>query len=349
MLSSVSLSRYLSPVILALLVFPISSGPIANDNDSAASIAAGGIQLRSEPSISMEKERLTIGLKKVEAEYEFLNESERDITTEVAFPIPHYQCDGSVEGQDPHFRDFHVWVEGTELQYQTTLRAIVNGEDRTKFLTDAKISPATIEINIDQCYDPEKNTEIAHLTPAARKKLIQAGLIDEDGAARWTVEKIYHWPMTFPAHKTVHVRQEYSPVIGQSQIPEGYFRPIEANLQGKSDSTGLDGHPTEIVEQYSQLFRNACADVPVVEALQAKAGSTGNITWVDYVLTTANTWKTPIKDFTLIVDATNPSDKIPVTANFCWDGPVTHPDPTHYVAEKKDFRPTKELAVYFLH
>jgi hypothetical protein len=346
---STSFNRWLLPAALVFLILPISSARSQNDNDAVASIAAGGIQLRSEPYISMEKERLTIGLKKVEVEYEFLNESEKDITTEVAFPIPRYQCDGSVQDEDPHFRDFHVWVEGAALQYQTSLRAIVNGEDKTKFLTDAKISPATIEIDIDQCYDPEKNTEIAHLTPPIRKKLIQAGLIDEDGAARWTVEKIYHWPMTFPARKIVHVRHEYSPALGQSQIPVGYFKPIEANLLGKGDSAGLDGHPTEIVEQYAQLFRNACEDVSLVQNLETRPQSTATFHWVDYILTTANTWKTPIKDFTLVVDATNPWDQTPITANFCWDGPITKLDPTHLSVTKKDFRPTKELAVYFLH
>lgn len=297
----------------------------------------------------MEKERLTIGLKKVEVEYEFLNESDRDITTEVAFPIPHFQCDNAVQGQDPHFRDFRVWVDGAEIQYQTVLHAIANGLDETKLLTDDKIPASAIEIDINKCYEPDQSSEINRLSASARKKLVQAGLIDDDGNPIWTVEKTYRWSMTFPARKIVHVRHEYSPALGQSQIPEGYFRPIEANLQGKADSAGLDGHPTEIVDQYAQLFRNACADVSVVQGLESRPGSGTDIHWVNYILTTANTWKTPIKDFTLIVDTTNPWDKTPITANFCWDGPITHPDPTHYVVEKKDFHPDKELAVYFLH
>jgi hypothetical protein len=36
----------------------------------------------------MEKERLTIGESKVTVEYEFLNDTDKNITTEVAFPIP---------------------------------------------------------------------------------------------------------------------------------------------------------------------------------------------------------------------------------------------------------------------
>jgi hypothetical protein len=42
-------------------------------NDSAASVAVGGIQLKREARISMEKERLTISSERVTVEYEFLN------------------------------------------------------------------------------------------------------------------------------------------------------------------------------------------------------------------------------------------------------------------------------------
>ncbi len=344
MLNPASLSRRVLPGILAFLIFPNPCTP--SPNDGAASLAAGGIQLRSEPSISMEKERLTIGLKKVEVEYEFLNGASADITTEVAFPIPRYQCDGAVP--DPHFRDFKVWVDGSPVAFQTSLRAFVNGDEKTKLLTDAKLSTDTIEIDIAKCYEPDKNNEIGRLPSSARKKLTQAGLIDEDGNPRWTVEKIYHWSMTFPSQKIVHVRHEYSPVVGQSQVPEGYFKPVIQNLLGKGDSAGLDGHPPEIVEQYAHMFRNACADVPAVEGFEARPESGLAVHWVDYILTTANTWKTPIKDFTLIVDVTNPWSKDPITANFCWDGPVNRLDPAHFIAEKKGFRPDKELSIFFM-
>ena len=60
-------------------------------NDSDASVALGGVQLTREPRISMESERLTISLSKITVEYEFLNESDKDITTDVAFPIPPYE------------------------------------------------------------------------------------------------------------------------------------------------------------------------------------------------------------------------------------------------------------------
>lgn len=62
-------------------------------NDSAASVGVGGIQLTREARISMEKERLTIGRDKVTVEYEFLNQTSQDITTEVAFSGPALRSD----------------------------------------------------------------------------------------------------------------------------------------------------------------------------------------------------------------------------------------------------------------
>ena len=64
--------------------------------------------------------------------------------------------------------------------------------------------------------------------------------------------------------------------------------------------------------------------------------------WISYILTTANTWKGPIEDFELIVER-DPGDLV----TFCWDGPVEKIAPDRFRAKALDFRPTKELTVYF--
>ena len=73
--------------------------------------------------------------------------------------------------------------------------------------------------------------------------------------------------------------------------------------------------------------------------------------WVNYILTTANSWTTPIKDFTLVIDRTKGS----ATASFgtryvslCWDGPINRLDADHLVAHKANFVPKKELSVAFI-
>jgi hypothetical protein len=65
--------------------------------------------------------------------------------------------------------------------------------------------------------------------------------------------------------------------------------------------------------------------------------------WVGYILTTANTWKTPIADFELDVDF--PEGEF---VSLCWDGPVERVGTTRFRAARKGFVPGKDLTVYFL-
>ena len=67
----------------------------------------------------MDKERLTISETKVTVEYEFLNETDQDITTEVAFPVPPYDLDWVSASFPKSVQDFRLWVEGKESKYQT--------------------------------------------------------------------------------------------------------------------------------------------------------------------------------------------------------------------------------------
>jgi hypothetical protein len=73
--------------------------------------------------------------------------------------------------------------------------------------------------------------------------------------------------------------------------------------------------------------------------------------WVDYIFTTANSWKTPIKDFTLVIDRRRSSDVAGVGTQYvslCWDGPINKLDADHVVARKTNFVPQKELNVAFI-
>jgi hypothetical protein len=47
---------------------------------------------------------------------------------------------------------------------------------------------------------------------------------------------------------------------------------------------------------------------------------------------TANTWKRPIEDFTLIVERPHEKNALQSFMSFCWDGPVTKLDADHFSA-----------------
>jgi len=69
-------------------------------------------------------------------------------------------------------------------------------------------------------------------------------------------------------------------------------------------------------------------------------------------LTTANTWKTPIEDFTLIVERPHWKNNrgepdLADYVSFCWDGPITKIDADHFSAHTVNLVPAKELRVGF--
>lgn len=133
---SISVLRLVAALLLATAL-PVEA------NDSAASTALGGIQLTREPRISMAKEKLTISTDKITVEYEFLNESDHDITTEVAFPIPAYQVTMDAGGIRD-FNDFHLWVEGARRAYKTEVRAMLKAKDYSALLRSHGVDIASL-------------------------------------------------------------------------------------------------------------------------------------------------------------------------------------------------------------
>jgi hypothetical protein len=302
-------------------------------NDSAAGFAAGGIQLRKEARISMEKERLTISLKKVTVEYEFLNTTDQDITTEVAFPIPSYQFTpetGGIRG----FNDFRIWVDRKEVKYQTSVRAKHKGADYTGLLRRLGIEIETFGRFPLFSYDVGKS-QIGKLPKSEQKNLARSGLMSDLGLPDWTVVKTYHWKQLFPAKKILRVRHEYAPEWG--------YEPFELVDPLKQISAPCTDPTFEVKlraeqEMYSKAHRGET--LPLTE-----------VSWVKYILTTANTWKTPIKDFELVVESPEPTGQIPqpkyLGTRVCWDGKVRPADKSHLVAKRFNYIPTSELAVYF--
>lgn len=333
--------RYIFPAFALILAL---AGRPAAANDSAASVGVGGIQLTREPRVSTQKERLTISLQKITVEYEFLNETDRDITTEVAFPVPPYDND-YVSASNPKFLDdFRVWIDGREAKFQIDVKATVDGVDRTGVLRKLGVDVASFGHFTDN--DPKHpepySPEIEKLSPSQRDELQRAGLLGSgNGIPNWTVAKIYHWRQTFAAHRTVRVRHEYAPIYGFTPLPvEGIYGPS----RGKR------------TPGFTQAMHDSCVDAGLQNTLLAVArkepadyGEYIESAWVDYILTTANTWQTPIRDFELVVERAVPRDlaRSRWALSFCWDGPVKQIDKDRFVARITNFVPKRELHITF--
>jgi hypothetical protein len=316
--------------------------PAARANDSAASSAAGGIQLKREPRISMAKEKLTISTKKITVEYEFINESDQDITTEVAFPVPPYKQNMSPQG-DRTFSDFRLWVDGVPKKYKTEAKGMLKGKDCSALLRKYGIDIASL----GHYEDAEKgplSRDFFKFSKAVQRELVKQGLFflpdPENPFPVWSVEKTYYWRQTFSAHKVMHVRHEYEPGIGFQLVDKQTVNTAETKLAPGNVNATDGGYPPD--NQFAYERKDACVSPDLNKILAKSANEQGYIgmQWVDYILTTANSWKRPIENFELIVEGAPP-------LSFCWPGTVQQISKNRVRATAVDFVPKADLHIAF--
>jgi hypothetical protein len=316
--------------IAVALTIPLAAGtriPVFADAGAIGS-AMGGIQFGKESRISMEKERLTISKWKVTAEYEFLNNTDNDITIAVAFPVPDATCNsGYALGKESILNSsvsFHVWADGKELHYSTEAKAVDRDGhgDFTDFVKG-------VGADIVACSIP------ATLSREDGQRLVASRLayyvLDDPAAAvipQWTIREKYYWLERFPAHRTVVLKNEYKPFPGWLTL-----------YVGKEFPAGVDDDSWSGLSLAERT--DSCLGPQIIRKFVG-LGDRMNFSFVKYVLMTANTWNGPIKNFELIVE------KPPgISVSFCWDGPVERLDKTHFRAAARNFTPKRNLEVGF--
>jgi len=270
--------------IFLLLSLSAALTPALYADDGASSIAAGGIiVMKREPLIVMAKEVLNISPSRVLVDYDFRNDSDEDITTEVAFPVPAYTLAWDERNpKEESFDDFKLWIDEEPARFTTEIRAFAGKHDITELLS---------KLHVD-------------------------------------------WTQTFPAHSVVHIRHQYTPVLGNSNTIGN-----PAVYQGK-----------DAVPEYAQSCPAATLRDTLTKVWQSDKdheSSPLSISYVSFILTTANTWKTPIEDFTLIVERPR-IPKYKTYVSFCWDGPVTQLDADHFSAHITGLVPKKELMIGYI-
>jgi hypothetical protein len=106
-----------------------------------------------------------------------------------------------------------------------------------------------------------------------------------------------------------------------------------------------------------QLLEGLCPDPQLLSGMiaQIQAGGPGyghyaHPHWVDFILTSANTWKQPIEDFTLIVDRGKPEEQGTQTfVSFCapQNAPVDKVNAETFQVHLTNFIPQSELRIGF--
>lgn len=361
-ISAMNLKATFFAVVCAGLL--VLSAPLSGlADDSAASIAAGGLVARRETRIVMAKEVLRISETKVVVDYDFRNDTDQDVTTEVAFPIPPYKNEfPEGDAQEQSFQSFRLWVDGRRVSYAIEAKATLKGTDVTSLLVADRIDIPTFG-HFDDSVNAKHEEQISvrdfsRLPKDSQSQLLKEGLFEDQGGglviSLYTVHLQYHWTQTFPAHSTVHIRHEYTPVVGYEMMPlktiQLVLQPPEANAFAKLDQSIRDD---------VSLLKSFCAEPGFlrglengVEAADPDGRQYAYPQWVDFILTTANTWRQPIEDFTLIVERPQ-SEKDRAwrrtLVSFCSpnNGSVEKIDADHFQVHLTNFVPASNLHIGF--
>ncbi len=348
-------ARWLALLLVAAPVF--FNGSQAIVGESAPSIAAGGIVPRGQPRIAIAREVLRISDRKISVDYDFRNDGSTDVAVDLVFPIPPYKNEW--DAMDPmaqSFRSFVLSVNDERVTYQTDATAELNGSDVTKTLQSHHFDIPTfghLEIGRDQHYLVRRVAvpDFVQLTKKDKHRLQSEGIFEqENGFSKYTVKLEYHWRQTFPAHSTVHIRQEFAPVVGFTEVP-ALADALKAALLPASSRTSamLEPAAVESVSLLNGFCANTASLRSMLSAQEVFAQSSGAVVpqWVDFALTSSKAWNEPIEDFTLIVEVPQPEQGQQTLVSFCSPGVMQKPDANHIQVHLKNFTPATDLHVGF--
>lgn len=325
----------------------------ASANDGFGGLSATGLQFDQTGVVQMLSEDLYLGLDEVRVSYVFRHIGDEDLTGEVIFPLPPInlgainESDFAIERADldkENIVGFTATVDGAKVPVKVDRIAVKEGpyeenpapakaydspgEDITALLKGYGVP---LSLNFETVA-----AALGKLPKAAKDDLVarELAFFDEAGAGSplWSIVERYHWTQTFPTGKDVKIAHTY-----KSAPPGGIFIWREAKTKGESD------------EYLSGLIKRYCIDggtqAAIKKALRPSDDAeatyyNGMAYYLDYVLTTANTWAGPIGTFKLTIDKGNAKNVI----SLCADG-VTKTGPTTFVIEKKDFTPTSDISI----
>ncbi len=307
-------------------------------NDSEAEWAVGGLALKANDAVSMDREELFISSEEVRVDYTYTNHSDDPQTVLVSFPLP------ALPGQDQEWVEYGSWpdwsrlgfsttIDGKPAEWQTVVRAVAGGKDVTA-LVEAEGFP------LEWYQDYDFVERIAALPEAEAGRLAAKGLlVKEEGwggndyGPAWQVQWHITRQQTFPAHATVNVSHRYTPIIGGS---------VGGLLDQLDDPQWADQKA-----HYRERFCTDDAFLAGVKkrqrAEQARAGEDYSYygeTWIGYVLSSGANWRGPIKDFRLVVDKGRPDNLV----SFCMDG-VKKITPTQFEIRKTGYEPDRDLDI----
>lgn len=323
-LGRVSLWRLIpaSRLCLTFAAAVLFSATGAQCDDSIARFGAGGIEFLQSQEIRMLEEVLEISTKLIRVTFRFVNESDKDIHTTVAFPLPLYNrlWESHARPDEPKraMANFKVLVNGRLVATDLVRRAVTSDGDITDRLRKLGLTDKEIFFDVT--------------SSDANKRILSEKLTEPYW---WKISQTVLWEMSFPAGRETLIEHSYQPAVGYSySVPTGDFNPDLDIPRVRSDKD------------------NACLEDATARALEkrikeevAKSAKEVFVTLqdVEYILSTGRNWKGPIGSFTLRLVKERPDQFVSV----CFPGKPKKVGPTVYEFHQEDFVPPDKLVVYF--
>ena len=296
--------------------------PPASANDATVEVGVGGLQMVYNSAIAVVSEDLFVSTDEIRLAYRFRNITNAPVTVTVAFPLPpldgrEYQ-DVSVELANPNsenFVNFELTINGKPVTPSVYSRVSALGVDRTDIVeaVGLPLNPVSYKL-----FDALRN-----LPPETIEELRRLGLImvEQWGTLpSWTLETAFYWEMTFPVDEDVIVEHRYQPVVGY-----GFFGDFQFDDPLYLDRYCMDAGFTNAARR----MMVADPDFPMLDERR-----------IQYLMTPAANWATPIGTFHLTIDKGSESALV----SFCGTG-VTKTAPTAFELTETDFHPTRELYI----
>ncbi len=322
---------------LFTILFALFPATPALANDGFLGLPAGGLTLQQSGDIRMLDEDLFLSLDEVRVNYQFRNDSARTLKAWVGFPMPGLPVSVNFGGEDGYdIRDikgldllkFETRIEGVVAPSRPYVRAFVwprdrpwEKRDRFRFTDAIDISAELTAARVPLTFDANAIKQaFARLPLAKQADWKRRGLYTKDAnfeQPEWWLSTIFVREQVFPPGRIVKVQHRYKP------HPSGFIMMAE-HLSYDPD-----------------LGKAACVDAPTLRAIKSVLRGTGGSGHViDYILTTANTWKGPIGHFRLTVDKGNPRNIVSLCGNN-----VRKTGPKTFVFEANNFRPQQDIKV----
>ncbi len=320
-------------VLLAILTPPMG----IRANDSVAALGAGGIEFLKSEHIRMLEEVLEISPRMMRVKYRFFNETDQDIHTTVAFPLPAYSPVGAFQSgtriRETILRTFEVLVNGRPVAIEHERKATLKGSDITSELRKLGLSDNEIFFRVAGA---KEFMGLLH-----RLKKVSEGL-----GEGWDLSETMFWRMTFPARIETLVEHQYEPATGQG-FAHAYLRIWE-----KASNSDMNDLWNFFTGKGRKQANEDCLDERTKRAVENRVrrainGGAEPVTVVydkvEYILGTGRNWKGPIGDFTLRLVKEKPDQFV----SLCFPGEPQKISPTIYEFRQKDFVPQDTLVVYF--